>query len=310
MTRFARTNQGTTKKAGLDSTPWQTMTQATSTSSESSIHKIEKTSLKKKKKKKIAEIPTPIVEISEIPKKKKKKRRSDAPPAGTSVVEKLEEEDEINDQQNKSSKNKKESYISSEQLAEVKTKVEEMKEKVGTLSSFEEEELTEYFKKDVKRENRRLKRIGERECETVCFHCRETGHDFGNCPLASQDQDSGAGICFKCGSTEHMIHQCRLKLPQGDFPFAKCFNCNEMGHLSKQCPDNPRGLYPNGGCCHECGSVEHFVKNCLELQKKRGEEQIVLSRFKSAVSTSADAEDYLIEVKPKIIKKGPKVVKF
>ena len=25
-----------------------------------------------------------------------------------------------------------------------------------------------------------------------------------------------------------------------------------------------------GGCCRECGSVEHFKKDCPDLQKKKG----------------------------------------
>ena len=56
----------------------------------------------------------------------------------------------------------------------------------------------------------------------------------------------------------------------GVFPYAKCFICKEIGHLSKQCPDNPRGLYPNGGCCKLCSSVEHYKRDCPELKKKQG----------------------------------------
>ena len=56
----------------------------------------------------------------------------------------------------------------------------------------------------------------------------------------------------------------------GVFPYAKCFICKEIGHLSKQCPDNPRGLYPNGGCCKWCSSVEHYKRDCPELKNKQG----------------------------------------
>ena len=56
----------------------------------------------------------------------------------------------------------------------------------------------------------------------------------------------------------------------GEFPYAKCFICNETGHLSRQCPDNPRGLYPNGGCCNMCGCVEHLKRDCPEFQKQQG----------------------------------------
>lgn len=309
MTRFARTNQATQKKTcGHDPTPWNQM--GLSISAESSIHTTEKTNLKKKKKiKKITNIEEITLNIS--PKKKKKKRRSDAPPAGTSVAEKLTNKDnEGQEKDNELPEKKKKSQKQDDLASRVRAKVEEVKEKVGTLSAYEEQELTEYYKKELRRENRRLKRIDERESERVCFHCRESGHDISNCPRASKDQDSGAGICFKCGSTEHMLQQCRIKLPQGEFPYAKCFICNEMGHLSKQCPDNPRGLYPNGGCCNECGSVEHFRKDCPELQKKRGEEQIVISRIKPSNTMSVDAEESLIVSKPKPLVKGPKIVKF
>jgi hypothetical protein len=56
----------------------------------------------------------------------------------------------------------------------------------------------------------------------------------------------------------------------GEFPYAKCFICGEVGHLSQKCPDNPRGLYPNGGCCKECGSVEHLQRDCPEYQRQQG----------------------------------------
>jgi zinc finger CCHC domain-containing protein 9 len=77
------------------------------------------------------------------------------------------------------------------------------------------------------------------------------------------------GICYKCGSTEHRLQQCTVK---GDsFAYATCFICGKQGHWSRLCPDNPNGLYPNGGCCNECGSIQHFKRDCPTLLKKQGE---------------------------------------
>lgn len=56
-------------------------------------------------------------------------------------------------------------------------------------------------------------------------------------------------IIFRCGSTEHKLQECRNAVYNNHLEFAKCFICNEEGHLSRQCPDNPMGLYPNGGAC-------------------------------------------------------------
>jgi hypothetical protein len=35
-----------------------------------------------------------------------------------------------------------------------------------------------------------------------------------------------------------------------------------QGHIARQCPDNPKGLYPNGGNCKLCGDVTHLRKDC------------------------------------------------
>lgn len=42
----------------------------------------------------------------------------------------------------------------------------------------------------------------------------------------------------------------------------------ETGHLAKACPDNPRGLYPKGGGCRFCGSVEHLKSDCPRKAQK------------------------------------------
>ncbi|KAI1239629.1 zinc finger CCHC domain-containing protein 9, partial [Lamprotornis superbus] len=122
----------------------------------------------------------------------------------------------------------------------------------------------------------------------VCFHCREPGHGVADCPAVLESQDMGTGICYRCGSTEHDLSKCRAKVDPaaGPFPYAKCFICGEMGHLSRSCPDNPKGLYAEGGGCKLCGSVEHFKKDCPE---KQNAEQVTVGRWTPGLS--ADHED-------------------
>ncbi|XP_059144722.1 zinc finger CCHC domain-containing protein 9-like isoform X2 [Physella acuta] len=134
--------------------------------------------------------------------------------------------------------------------------------------------------KDQRREDRRLKRQEDRKAAKVCFNCRGPGHQMSECPFLSETNQQG--ICFKCGSTEHSSSVCAAKIPKGSFPFAQCFVCGEKGHISKQCPDNPRGLYPKGGCCKQCGSVEHLKRDCPEFLQKRGKNNFI----KRPLSTS------------------------
>lgn len=47
-----------------------------------------------------------------------------------------------------------------------------------------------------------------------------------------------------------------------------CFICKQEGHLAKACPDNPKGLYPKGGGCIFCGSVEHLKRDCPRKKEK------------------------------------------
>ncbi|XP_023804008.1 zinc finger CCHC domain-containing protein 9, partial [Cyanistes caeruleus] len=138
-------------------------------------------------------------------------------------------------------------------------------EQRGQQRAAEEEEAR---RKDRRRESRRLRRQERKRNAMVCFHCREPGHGVADCPAVLESQDMGTGICYRCGSTEHDISKCRAKVDPaaGPFPYAKCFICGEMGHLSRSCPDNPKGLYAEGGGCKLCGSVEHFKKDCPEKQ--------------------------------------------
>lgn len=97
------------------------------------------------------------------------------------------------------------------------------------------------------------------------------------------------GICFRCGSTEHILAKCRRAPPKvgSELPFATCFICAAkvsragsqgiragasvadaplfatQGHLASQCPSNAgRGVYPRGGSCKLCSSVEHLARDC------------------------------------------------
>ncbi len=74
----------------------------------------------------------------------------------------------------------------------------------------------------------------------------------------------------------------------GGFPFATCFICKERGHLTRSCPDNPRGLYPQGGGCKQCGSVEHLSANCPE---RHGGKHPKIRLGLMTDATSADAHD-------------------
>ncbi|XP_074651223.1 zinc finger CCHC domain-containing protein 9-like [Tubulanus polymorphus] len=186
----------------------------------------------------------------------------------------------------------------------------DMKKDTDTLKT----KMKTFQEKDERREKRRIKRINNRQNKVVCFKCRKEGHTISECTEITNDIEQGTGICFKCGSTEHAVAKCRVKVPAGTFPFAKCFICKEQGHLSNQCPDNPRGLYPKGGSCKTCGSVEHFNRDCPELQNKKAvesEQQETIDTIDLKHHRSADEEPaHLKKPKPKPLRKGPKIVKF
>ncbi|NXM67605.1 ZCHC9 protein, partial [Serilophus lunatus] len=143
----------------------------------------------------------------------------------------------------------------------------------------------------------------------VCFHCREPGHGVADCPAVLESQDMGTGICYRCGSTEHDISKCRARVDPaaGPFPYAKCFICGEMGHLSRSCPDNPKGLYAEGGGCRLCGSVEHFRKDCPE---KQNTEQVTVGRWVAGMSADHEEVTGTTEQLHKPKARAPKVVNF
>ncbi|XP_044030547.1 zinc finger CCHC domain-containing protein 9 [Siniperca chuatsi] len=169
------------------------------------------------------------------------------------------------------------------------------------------EEVETALKKDRRREDRRIKRQTDKKNNMLCFNCRKPGHGLADCPEADRDEEMGRGICYRCGSTEHEIQKCRAKVDPalGDYPYAKCFICSQTGHLSRSCPDNPKGLYAQGGCCRVCGSVEHFQKDCPEHQASTNSVTVAwLSN-----NMSADHEEVHVPVK-KAKPKQTKVVMF
>eukprot|EP01134_Creolimax_fragrantissima_P006982 CFRG6982T1 len=146
-------------------------------------------------------------------------------------------------------------------------------------------------KEPTKAERALEKRRERRKKNKPCFNCRSTGHLSANCPEQGEKGENGKTICYRCGSSDHGIHACKKKIQQGDpeFPFATCFICKQKGHLTRSCPDNPRGLYPNGGSCNVCGSVEHLRTNCPDKMKEKRNNNINISTID--VNAAGDDDD-------------------
>ena len=179
-------------------------------------------------------------------------------------------------------------HVLSEMMKENKlTKAE--RRKIAKLSQKEEVELSERQKlrlavKEKKAQPKlskddRKRKFGrdledEREKEdanfTICLGCRKRGHFVRDCPrLAMVPSNTlaaeGPEVCFNCGSKDHTLKTCpKPREGKGQLKFASCFICKKIGHISRDCPENPNGLYPNGGCCHICLLKTHLVRDCPE----------------------------------------------
>ncbi|KAI0676848.1 hypothetical protein C8Q78DRAFT_1149198 [Trametes maxima] len=153
-------------------------------------------------------------------------------------------------------------------------------------------------------EQRRMKRINDRNADTTCFACRAKGHTARDCTnsLATDALESergkggrsgrdAVGICYRCGSRRHNLSKCKESVdPENPLPFASCFVCSGKGHLASKCPKNQsKGIYPNGGCCKLCKETTHLAKDCHLRKKEVAATTVVLGTGREA---GADEDDF------------------
>lgn len=157
------------------------------------------------------------------------------------------------------------------------------------------------MKKVLKKERRKAEKSLANVKKNVCYKCREPGHQLSQCPKISEK----IGKCFKCGSSEHTSKDCVSKLKGADaYKFADCFVCKQKGHLAKACPDNPKGLYPKGGGCRFCGSVEHLKSECPRKSVKDAKNHVTAKRHSDKDNIEEEVD--LQAPKIKSAKKKPK----
>lgn len=116
-----------------------------------------------------------------------------------------------------------------------------------------------------------------------CLKCRKPGHKMRDCPENKNVPD----YCYNCGEADHSTKQCPL--PFSNYAHALCFICDTKGHLASACPKNDRGVYPNGGSCHYCGSIKHLARNCRPTQSSaNGNEVIITASLTSGTNPEID----------------------
>ena len=111
-----------------------------------------------------------------------------------------------------------------------------------------------------------------------CLKCRQPGHKMRECPENKVTPE----YCYNCGEVDHSTKQCPM--PFTNYAHALCFICNTKGHLASACPKNDRGVYPNGGCCHYCGSIKHLARNCRPAQSGNNGNEVIISATLTAGS--------------------------
>jgi zinc finger CCHC domain-containing protein 9 len=117
-----------------------------------------------------------------------------------------------------------------------------------------------------------------------CLKCRMPGHKMRECPSNKIEQV----FCYNCGEADHSTKQCPM--PFSNYAHALCFLCDLKGHLASACPKNDRGVYPNGGCCHYCGSIKHLARNCRPTQSANNGNEIIISASMTA-GTNPEIDD-------------------
>lgn len=190
-------------------------------------------------------------------------------------------------------------------------------------------------KRERRREEKRLKRIKEKEKAQICNFCGSKGHQASDCPCSISNSKFGA--CSKCGSSDHVASDCKgtrlesaktvcthcnqrghqgdsCRLMSNSFESDRCPICHELGHQMKSCPDNPRSIYPVGGSCSQCGSVEHKSAHCPEKESTNEVKEVKVTAIRFGSRESADAVEDVYNVqnvkKKSIMLKKPKVVVF
>lgn len=127
----------------------------------------------------------------------------------------------------------------------------------------------------------------------ICLKCREPGHTLNQCP--KNDGAAKAMVyCYNCGESDHNPKECVL--PFSNYAHALCFLCDKKGHLASACPTNERGIYPNGGCCHFCGSVKHLARNCKPAQSAKNGNEILVSANISGNPEDDDVHEALKKI--------------